>query len=84
MGQTIQPPGLMAVLASSQEAHDCYARTRTEYALGRPVADGERGWVKAQLAASSRQGASAAELLIKLSSSDLVRARPASQQEKAP
>ncbi|RYE91143.1 MAG: DUF1592 domain-containing protein [Myxococcales bacterium] len=76
-------PELMAALVNSPEAHACYARNWTEYALGRPVAKGELGWVK-QLGSTSRQGASAADLLIDLASSDLVRARPTSSEETAP
>ena len=76
-------PELMKALVNSDEAHACYARNWTEYALGRPVAKGEQGWVK-QLGATSRKGTSAADLLIDLASSDLVRARPASSEETAP
>lgn len=68
-------PGLMNVLASSAQVHRCYSRNWMEYALGRQPGEVERGWVE-QLAESSRSGAAATEILVKLAVSDVFRARP--------
>jgi hypothetical protein len=63
-------------LAESREVHQCYAANWLEYALGRKlVSSAESGTVKF-IADASTSGASAKELLAKITTLDTFRARP--------
>jgi hypothetical protein len=66
---------LSALLAKSPTVHQCYASNWLEYALGRAPVAGEANAVKT-VADASALGASATELLAKITALDAFRARP--------
>ena len=69
---------LMGRLSESPQVHDCYAAGWAEYALGRAPTTWEAETVAA-LTEASRGGASAKELLLKMTVTDAFRARPATE-----